>query len=168
MSMREKNFLITGPPRCGKSTLIEAVVRGISVPATGFFTSEIIEHGRRTGFRIVTLDGKRGILAHEGIKSRIRVGKYGVSLNDLETIAVRSMMPSRPGEIVVIDEIGKMECYSELFRKTLTRTLDAPNRVIGSIALKGGPFTEKIKARADVKLLMVSPQNRYERVRFPD
>lgn len=160
--MKQKNFLVTGPPRCGKSTLIEAIVAGIHMPMTGFFTREIIEKTRRVGFRIVTLDGAEGILAHEQIKSRFRVGKYGVNLDDMERIAVPSIVPSRPDEMVIIDEIGKMECYSSLFRQTLARTLDSPNRVLGSVALKGGPFIEQTKSRSDVKLIMVSAQNRDE------
>ena len=57
------NILITGPPRCGKSTLIEKVVSRIERPVTGFFTREIKGKGRRVGFSINTLDGKEGILA---------------------------------------------------------------------------------------------------------
>lgn len=42
-----KNTLITGPPGCGKSTLIERIVLQVKGPITGFFTSEIREEGRR-------------------------------------------------------------------------------------------------------------------------
>jgi nucleoside-triphosphatase THEP1 len=158
--MGPTNLLITGPPRCGKSTLIEAVVSRIERPLTGFFTREIIEKGRRTGFMIVTLEGREGVLAHEKIKGPVRVGKYGVNLDDLDRVAVPAMIPSRPGQIVVIDEIGKMECFSSLFTETLVRTLDSPHMVLGSIALKGGPFIQQIKSRPDVQLVFVSEQNR--------
>ncbi len=162
--MKQKNFLVTGPPRCGKSTLIERIVSEIHMPITGFFTREIMEKTRRVGFRIVTLHGEEGMLAHEPIRSKFRVGKYGVNLDDMERIAVPSIVPSRPDEIVIIDEIGKMECYSSLFRQTLARTLDSPNKVLGSVALKGGPFIEQIKNRSDVRLTMVTEQNRDELV----
>ena len=158
--MNAKNLLITGPPRCGKSTLIEAVVSKIDRPLTGFFTREIREKGRRTGFMIVTLEGREGVLAHEKIKGPVRVGKYGVNLDDLDRIAVPAMIPSNPGQIVVIDEIGKMECFSSLFRETLVRTLDSSHKVLGSIALKGDLFIQRIKIRPDVQLLHVSEKNR--------
>jgi len=61
---------------------------------------------------------------------------------------------------VVIDEIGKMECFSPLFRETLLKVLDSENPVIGSIALKGTVFIEKIKQRRDVLLVTVSEKNR--------
>ncbi len=127
---------------------------------TGFFTREIRDSGRRTGFKITTLDGREGVLAHEKIKSKVRVGKYGVNLEDLDAIAVPSMVPSKPAQVIVIDEIGKMECLSPLFRETLLQALDSPNKVIGSIALKGGPFIRAIKSRTDVELFHVSEENR--------
>ncbi len=129
-------------------------------PLTGFFTRELREKGRRVGFSITTLDGKEGLLAHENSKSQKRVGKYGVHIDDLVRLAVPSMIPSRPDQIVVIDEIGKMECLFPLFRETLQKVLDSENLVIGSIAQKGDAFIEKIKEREDVLLVTVSEKNR--------
>ncbi len=158
--MKAENILLTGPPRCGKSTLIEKLIHQINRPATGFFTREIREGGHRKGFSIITLDGKEGILAQEESKSPVRVGKYGINIDELNRIAVPAMIPSKPEEIVIIDEIGKMECYSPLFRETLVKTLDSANLVVGSIALKGGPFIQKIKGRKDLLLVTVSKENR--------
>jgi len=160
LRVRELNILLTGPPRCGKSTVIEKLVKQISRPVTGFFTREIREGGRRVGFSIITLDGKEGVLAHEDTRTSLRVGKYGVNSEELDQIAVPSMIPAKPDEIVIIDEIGKMECFSPLFRHTLIKTLDSENLVIGSIALKGGPFIQKIKKREDVLLVTVTEKNR--------
>jgi len=158
--MAPTNLLITGPPRCGKSTLIEAVVSRIDRPLTGFFTREIREKGRRTGYMIVTLEGRVGVLAHEKVRGPVRVGKYGMNLDDLDRIAVPAMIRSKTEQIVVVDEIGKMECLSSLFRETLVRTLDSRHKVLGSIALKGGPFIQRIKSRPDVQLFQVSEENR--------
>jgi nucleoside-triphosphatase THEP1 len=158
--MNAKKFLLTGPPRCGKSTVIEKLVKQIQRPVTGFFTREIKEKGRRVGFSITTLDGREGVLAHQESKSKRRVGKYGVNIDELDRIAVPSMIPSQADQIVIIDEIGKMECFSPLFRETLIKTLDSENPVIGSIAQKGNPFIEKIKERKDVLLVTVSEKNR--------
>ncbi|MBL7180952.1 MAG: nucleoside-triphosphatase [Pseudomonadota bacterium] len=162
--MDKKNILFTGPPRCGKSTLIESIIQKIKIPATGFFTREIRKKGLRVGFSINTLDRKQGVLAHERIKSHWQVGRYGVNLAEIDRIAVPSMMPDRPDMLVVIDEIGKMECFSVLFKKTLKNVLDSKHPVIGSIALKGDYFIQKIKARPDVLLVTVTLQNRDELV----
>jgi nucleoside-triphosphatase len=164
--MKAKNILLTGLPRCGKSTLIERLIPQINRPLTGFFTREIREGGNRKGFLIITLDGKKGVLAHVESKSPVHVGKYGVNMDEFDRIAVPAMIPSKAEEIVIIDEIGKMECCSPLFRETLVKTLDSANTVIGSIALKGGPFIQKIKGRKDVLLVTVSEKNRNSLVAY--
>jgi nucleoside-triphosphatase len=157
--MTRRNILVTGPPRCGKSTLIEKVVSSIERPVTGFFTREIREGGKRVGFSINTLNGREGILAHQNINSQFNVGKYGVNLKDIDSIAVPCMIPAREEEIIVIDEIGKMECFSHLFRETVLRALDLPNWTIGSIAQKGDPFIQKIKERDDLMVINITFQN---------
>ncbi|MEE9121273.1 MAG: nucleoside-triphosphatase [Syntrophobacteria bacterium] len=158
--MPANNILVTGPPRSGKSTLIEKVIQGINRPATGFFTRELRERGRRVGFSITTLAGKNGVLAHQDIKSSFRVGKYGVSLADIDQIAVPSMLPSTPDQIVVVDEIGKMECFSRPFKETLLKVLSSDNLVIGSVAIKGDRFIQSIKKRDDVSLVSISQNTR--------
>ena len=158
--MTKTNILITGPPGCGKSTLMEKVIERIERPVTGFFTREIKEKGKRVGFSINTLDGREGILAYQNLRSPFRVGKYGVNLEDIDSIAVHAMIPARKEEIVVIDEIGKMECLSPLFKETLIKVLNLPNWIIGSIAQKGDLFIQGIKERNDILLIRITAQNR--------
>ncbi len=83
---RHKNILFTGVPGIGKSTIIEKIVQRINRSKTGFYTREIRASGRRVGFAITTLDGKHGTLAHIDIPGRIRVGRYGVNLPDIDLI----------------------------------------------------------------------------------
>ena len=155
-----KNILLTGPPGCGKSTLVETLIRFRHSSFRGFFTREIKEKGRRVGFAIITLEGREGTLAHEKSRNHPRLGKYGVHLEELERLAVPAMRPSQPDEIVIIDEIGKMECLSALFREALVQVLNSPNRVVATIAMKGTPFLDEVKSRPDVLLLQVSEANR--------
>lgn len=156
----QKNILLTGTAGCGKSTVIEKVVQRLKRPCTGFFTREMRESGRRVGFSIETLDGRRATMAHVDIRSPKRVGKYGVDVQSIDTIAAASMVPGKEDVIVVVDEIGKMECLSEIFRQTLLRVLDSPNTVVGSIALKGDAFIGAVKRRSDTRLITVSAGNR--------
>jgi hypothetical protein len=55
--------------------------------------------------------------------------------------------------LIIIDEIGKMECFSELFRHLVEKVLDSDKVVLATIALKGGGFIETIKKRDDIQLI---------------
>ena len=151
------NILLTGKPRIGKTTIIKKVVKDLK-GVGGFYTEEIRD-GYRKGFRIITLDGREGVLAHMGIKSRYRVGKYGVNIEDLENIAVKSVEESLDKDIIVIDEIGKMEIFSEKFRNTLEKALDT-GKVLGTIMKKSNYFADKVKSRKDVEIIPVEESNR--------
>ena len=67
----------------------------------------------------------------------------------------------RPGQSVcVIDEVGKMELFSQPFIQAVRQALSTPGTVVlGTIpVLKGKPLAlvEEIRARKDVKVLSVS------------
>jgi len=158
-----RTILLTGRPGSGKTTLIRRVLARLAGSAGGFYTQEIREAGRRTGFEIITLDGGRGILAHVDISSKHRISKYGVDLSALETFAIPAMLDAvEHNKLVVIDEIGPMELLSPEFRRVVLDILGSSASVLGSIVWRSTPFTDQIKSRPDVTLLEVTPENREE------
>jgi len=156
-----KNIFITGKPGCGKTTLIKESLKELKISAQGFFTEEIREKGKRVGFKIKTLNQKEGILAHRNLKTQFRVSKYGVNLKDLEEIGVRELERGLEKEcLLVIDEIGKMELFSQKFRDVVLKCLESKNKVLGTIMLKENSFCEKIKKRGDTKIFYLTSENK--------
>jgi nucleoside-triphosphatase len=153
------NILITGAPGTGKTTLIRRVAEGIPGVA-GFYTAEVREQGGRTGFELVGFDGRRALLAHTAIRGRHRVGRYGVDVAAFETFLTATPFSGEGVRLVVIDEIGKMECLSSRFRDLVTTLLDGPVPVVATVALRGDSFIEGLKARPDVRLFVVTEANR--------
>jgi nucleoside-triphosphatase len=155
-------FLITGKPGCGKTTLIQQVLGQYKGAVGGFYTREIRDNGVRKGFELVTLDGKCGVLAHMELKSQRRVGKYGVDLAVLETLAVQSILGAmKQKALVVIDEIGPMEMLSEIFCRVVMQALDGGGRVLGAIVQRGAmPFSDAVKRRKDVRVVTLNEGNR--------
>ncbi len=156
------NLLLTGKPGVGKTTVIKRVLEELCIPATGFYTREIRGPTGRLGFEAITLAGDRCILAHINFKSPHRVSKYGVDVSTFEQIIVPSIDPDLHPQaaLIVIDEIGKMECFSSRFCQVVLKALSSGKPVLGTITMGGGPFIEGVKRRPDVEIIVVTPYNR--------
>ena len=164
--MLAKNILITGRPRVGKTTLVLKLAAQLGDRAGGFTTEEIREDGKRCGFRITSLDGREGILAHVGITSRFTLGRYGIDIEAMDRIGTDSVRRAiMEKDWVVVDEIGKMEEYSRAFREEMIRALDSPKRVLATIRLHDSLYTEAIKSRPDVELIRLTVPEREETYR---
>jgi nucleoside-triphosphatase len=159
MAELKKNIFLTGAPSSGKTTLIRKVIARLSLPATGFYTEEERVEGKRVGFLMKTIGGKSGYLAHQDIRSDFHVRRYGVSIENIETIAVPSITP-RNGHIIILDEIGKMECFSDMFKEAALAALDSLHIVIGTITLGGDDFITRIKGRNDIEIHEVTEESR--------
>ena len=157
-------LLVTGRPGCGKTTLVERLlVRLKDVKAGGFFTREIREKGERKGFRIITLDKREGLLAHVDHKGGLTVGKYAVNVEDLEKVGVDSILRAiKESDLVVIDEIGKMELFSNLFREAVEMAVRGEKPLVATVPAEGVPFVEELKAMPEIHILTLTEHNRDE------
>lgn len=154
-----KNIFLTGAPSSGKTTVIKKVIAALPAAANGFYTEEERVGGKRVGFLLHTLDGKKAYLAHQDIRSEFSIRRYGVSIENIESVAIPSIRPVG-SQIIILDEIGKMECFSPKFQEAALQALDAPNRVIGTITLGGTGFIQEVKKRGDIEIIEVTPENR--------
>ena len=149
--------LLTGRPGTGKTSLIKQAVAGMRGKAGGFYTEEIRGGGIREGFRLVTLDGQDATLAHVNIHSPYRVSKYGVDIDSLDRVGVPALhQAAQHCDLVVIDEIGKMELFSADFRETVLQIIDSGKRVLGTIMFNPNPWADRIKQNPQVHLIEVT------------
>jgi nucleoside-triphosphatase len=159
--MRRKHILITGPPGIGKTTLIKRISHDLrNLNPAGFYTEEIRVEGTRKGFSLVSLDGSSGVLSHTDIASRYRVGKYGVDIAAFEDFLDHIAFSNPDTGAIIIDEIGKMECISDRFKRLLKTILEQEMPVIATIASKGEGIIKEIKKRDDVELFVMTQNNR--------
>jgi nucleoside-triphosphatase len=153
-------YLLTGKPGTGKTSLIRQVAARIQGRAGGFYTEEIREGGVRKGFRLVTLDGEEAILAHINIHGPHRVSKYGVDVDALDRTGVPALRrAARQCELVIIDEIGKMELFSAGFKETVSQVIDSGKRVLGTVMLSADPWVDAIKRQPQVDLFNLTRDN---------
>ncbi|KAL2082857.1 hypothetical protein ACEWY4_020630 [Coilia grayii] len=170
-----KHVFLTGPPGVGKTTLVQKVcdaMKSADVTFNGFYTEEVRVGGRRVGFDVVTVTGERGHLSRVGNESgasagrrEYRVGQYVVDLPSFESLALplfRQVTGGAEGSrrVFVIDEIGKMELFSQAFIRAVRQTLDCRScSLLGTIPIpKGRPLglVEEVRGRPDVKVFTVS------------
>ncbi len=152
--MNNVRILITGQPGCGKTTLIKKVARSLSVPFCGFFTNEILQRGRRVGFEIESFAGNKAVMSHIDIKSPYRVGKYGVDIESIDRIAVFEIeIAITENRLLIVDEIGKMELFSDRFKESILKVIQSEIPFLGTILYKPHPFCDRLKDSRGIKLL---------------
>ena len=129
-------------------------------PLGGFYTEEIRAAGARRGFRLVTFDGRRAVMAHVDVRGPAWVGKYGVDVAALERLAASALALRDDVGVYLVDEIGKMECLSPGFVAAMRALLDSPRLVVATIGQRGGGFIAEVKARPDTELWEVTLASR--------
>jgi len=158
-----RTLLLTGHPGVGKTTIVKQVVAALGQRAGGFYTEEIRGPGGRKGFRLVTLDGHEAVMAHVDIRSRHRVGRYGVDVATLDSVgvaAIRRAVESR--DVVVVDEIGKMELFSGEFQGAVIKAVSSRKIVLATVMQKEHAWARALKAMPQVTVWEITQANRDE------
>jgi nucleoside-triphosphatase len=155
-------ILLSGPPQCGKTTVVQKVVALWPGKAAGFYTREVRKDGRRLGFEIVTLAGDAALLSHVNFPGPYRVGKYGVNLENFHRVALPALEAGPDVDLIVVDEVGKMECLSPRFVAAMKNLWAVPVPLLITVAQKGGGYIAALKGKPDKTLFTVTPANRDE------
>ena len=162
MKDHKARILLTGPPRCGKTTIVQKVVAAFPGKTAGFYTREVREKGVRVGFEIVTLDGQAAMLSHVDFPGAHRIGKYGVNLENFHRVGLPALEVEPGIDLVVVDEVGKMECLSDRFIEAMERLWAQAVPLLITVAEKGGGYIQRIKEKPDKVLITVTTENRDE------
>jgi len=166
MSSKSAKILLTGLPGCGKTTAVMKIIDTLGCEkVAGFYTQEIRQNNVRKGFCWKRLDGAEGILAHVDIKGRFKVGKYGVNVAGFEGSVVPVLDAGRTDvELFVIDEIGKMECFSEKFISAVRRLFASEKSVLATVAQKGTGLISEVKNCPNTELFKLTSAGREKAV----
>ncbi len=157
---------LSGLPGVGKTTTLIRTIEMLEEEGYvvgGMITEEVKENNKRVGFYVLdwmTKDKK--IFAHKDFDTKIRVGRYGVDISVLEEVGIRALETAmEKADIIVIDEIGKMEVESKKFVKVVREILDMDKHLIMTLHKKSrNPLLQEIRRRDDIRMLEVTPINR--------
>ena len=160
------NYLITGTPGSGKTTVVQTVVERLKkkgfVPG-GVYCPEIREGGSRKGFEMVdVMTGKQRILAHVDREEGPSVSRYGVNVDNVDAMSNSAIGNAlEEADFLVIDEIAPMEIYSDEFRKQVKKALDSEKPLLAVIHKRSSSgFIGGVKEREDVRIFEVNQDDR--------
>jgi len=157
---------VTGRPGIGKTTVLLNAVEGLRAKGYrvgGMVSREVRQEGARVGFQVINLKaGEEGWLARINQPSGPQLGKYRVNLVDLETFGVKAIQTALgEADLVVIDEIGPMELFSQAFKQAVKDAVDSRKLILGVIHHSArDPVIEAIRKREDAEMLEVTFENR--------
>jgi len=136
-------IFLTGLPGCGKSTILLNVIEILKqkgVKIGGIITPEKREKGERIAFLVKDVySGKENFLAklQAGEKNKLKVGKYVVFKEEFEEIALPALdFALKNCDIIVIDEIGRMESFSEKFMEVVKEILESDKPILAVVHRK--------------------------------
>ena len=170
---------ITGLPNVGKTATLAAICRKLE--RDDFIVGGMITrayrpdpNGDRIGFYVENWEtGDKEVFSSkefankegcERNKTETDDGMYYVDTEVLDRIGVASIRESMMDEevdIIIIDEVGKMEMHSEQFVKAVGEALDCPKPVIMTLHKKSrNPLLQDLRRRDDVRILEVTDVNK--------
>lgn len=130
------NFFISGLPKAGKTTTLEKLIKDLRkkrLKVCGFISPEVKEHGKTIGFDVIDIaTQKREVLARKG-RGSPHLGEYKIEIKSFEKIMGSALEKREKYDVVVIDEIGKMEMESPKFNDLLESVLNEEIPVIASL-----------------------------------
>jgi len=163
--LMQKNILITGKPKSGKSTLLRKLIADIP-NKVGFVTNEILGKYGRVGFEIETYSGYKTILASVDFETKNKVSKYFVSVENLESV-LPEISNFKNDNFLYLDEIGQMQLFSNKFKKLVLQYLNSPNTCMTTLSnVFEDDFTKSLKERHDIILVEISTEDREEKEKF--
>lgn len=170
---------ITGLPNVGKTATLAAICRKLE--RDEFVVGGMITRayrpdpaGDRVGFYVENWEtGEKEVFSSkefgnkpgcERNKTETDDGMYYVDVDPLDRIgvgAVRDSMEDPDVDIIIIDEVGKMEMHSEAFNQAVKDALDCPKPIIMTLHKKSrNPLLQDLRRRDDVRILEVTAVNK--------
>ncbi|MGB9857923.1 MAG: NTPase [Dictyoglomaceae bacterium] len=128
-------IFITGNPGVGKTTLLKKInefCRGKGISTSGFITEEVREGKYRVGFELLSLKTYEKFNFASIYKvTPYKFGKYYLDIEKFDKVLEDIFCID--AEIYILDEIGKMEFFSNKFKNKIYNFLDSKKNIIASL-----------------------------------
>ena len=147
------HVFLTGPVQIGKSTLIAAAL-------------DALQPERLGGFR--TVSAKPEAAAQDllcGAQNRVGIRRPELGIasfpDAFETAGMDALKGAEDCDLVLMDEIGRMERHADTYSARIRTLLDGCVPILGVVQKKADtPLAAAIRSHPNVRLIEVSEENR--------
>lgn len=166
--LRKRNVLIIGPAAIGKTTLVKRVLERTGLRAGGYLTRKVKTGLFKSQFELVLLSDNARVVTltdSKGVPGWVRAGKQYVNVAAVDAVLVPALQEAvRSGEtdLIVLDEVGRLECLSELFRRQVVDCITSRKSILATMSVGGrdDEFLLSLESRSDVTVLPIGYENR--------
>lgn len=157
---------ISGAWGARKTETLESIIRMLSdedIEVGGMVTEPIMEDNRRVGFQVMDWSTKeKAVFAHLDLDSPTEIKGYGVNLDSLNEVGVKAIKDAaKEKEVVLIDEIGKMQVESEKFKEVVSKIFEIDKPLIITFEKKSrNTLLQDLRRRDDVRMLELTDVNK--------
>ena len=148
--MEVRNIFLTGKKRSGKSTLINNILKELNINYSGYRTLPYYIKDEGRGFYI------NGYVDCVGNYSpiSIKVGEEKCipiidTFEIIGTSILEKSIEDKNSELILLDEIGRLETKAEAFKAGIIKVLDSRKIVLGVLQKVDNDFLKDIKNRED-------------------
>lgn len=153
-----RHVILTGEVGAGKSTALRQMLRLLDVRAEGIKTGAYAprEAKEKTLYMRAYGDPAKGCPF-----ARLPGGDKAYAARCFDAVGVQLLRRARRlGELIVIDELGRLECDAKDYQHELRITLDGSLPVLAVLRQNKAEWADWIRERPDIELLTVTQQNR--------
>ena len=157
---------ISGPFGIEKTDTLKRIIEMLNekdITVGGMVTDPIMEENRRVGYQVMDWESKeKAVFAHLSLDLPIEVSGYGVDLDTLNEVGVKAIRKAAENnDVILVDEIGKMQVKSERFNKTVKAAMEVDKPMILTFQKKSrNPLLQDIRRRDDVRMLELTDVNK--------
>lgn len=174
--IRKRNVLIVGPREIGKTTLVRTIQEQLGRNTDGYYTRSVRGGWFRPSVQELVLfsGGVKTLATSKVAPGWVRLGTQYVDVKLVEETLVpllRRAIDSEHTELIVLDEVSKLQCVSESFRQRVVDCITSHKNVLATVSVgdQDDDFLHTLESRSDVTTFHMGYDNRdqlVERIQF--